>query len=101
MARINYPASSPYSATPQTSWYIGHYNYRKIPADASDTNFVVLTRHNERPDILSNDLYGTPEYWWVFTVRNRNLIKDPIFDLKAGMQIVVPSLDVIKKAIGS
>ena len=45
-----------------------------------------------KPDKLSYDLYNTPVYYWVFMVRNIDLIRDPIWDLKSGMVIMVPTL---------
>ena len=32
-----------------------------------------LIRDGERPDIVSNSLYGTPEYYWVFFLINEHL----------------------------
>jgi hypothetical protein len=101
MTRINYPASSPYAATPQTSWYISNYTHRPIPSAGDDKTLTINKRYQFRPDILSNDQYGTPAYWWVFAVRNRNIIVDPIWDLDIGRTIIIPSLSTIKKAIGS
>ena len=100
MARINYTASSPYSSTKQTSWHISNYVHRSIPP-ASDDKSVALTKNYEfRPDKLSNDLYGTPAYWWVFAVRNRSIITDPIWDMTVGTVIVIPSPATIKKVLG-
>jgi len=101
MSRINYPASSPYAATPQTSWYISNYVHRPISPAGDDKTLTISKRYQHRPDVLSNDQYGTPAYWWVFAVRNRNLISDPIWDLEIGKTIIIPSLATIKKAVGS
>ena len=32
-------------------------------------------RDGERPDIVSNSLYGTPEYYWVFFLINEHTSK--------------------------
>lgn len=101
MSRINYPASSPYGATEQTSWYISNYVHRVIPASNEDTTLTLETKYQYRPDTLSYDLYGTPAYWWVFAVRNRNLLHDPVWDMVAGMTLTIPSLATLKKALGS
>lgn len=100
MSKIRYRATSPYALTPQTDQSIGLYVPRPIPVNSGDTEFVVTPRHHNRPDLLAHDLYGSVGYWWVFMVRNLNLIRDPIFDLKAGMTIVVPSPEHLKKVIG-
>jgi hypothetical protein len=101
MSKINYPASSPYAATPQTSWYLGNYKHRPIPASGDDQPFTITKQYENRPDTLSYFLYGTPAYWWVFAVRNRNLLHDPVWDMVAGLTITVPSLATLKKALGS
>lgn len=100
MPVIKYPSTSPYAVTPQASWRIGLYRHRPIPPDPSDTNYPVPAKYHNRPDRLANDLYGTDDYWWVFQVRNINLIRDAFFDLKAGMTIVVPSPEHLRKVLG-
>lgn len=57
-------------------------------------------QYQYRPERLSNDLYGSPVYWWVFMQRNIDLIRDPIWDLVTGMTIVVPSASYIKTLLG-
>jgi len=99
--KISYPASSPYGSTPQTSWYIGNYVHRKIKPASDDKPFTITKKYQYRPDTLSNDRYGTPAFWWVFSVRNRNIITDPIWDMEVGRTIIIPSLITIRKAFGS
>jgi hypothetical protein len=101
MSVISYPSSSPYAATPQTSWYLSNYVHRPIPASTDDTEITLTKKYEHRPDTLSYDIYGTPAYWWVFAVRNRNIIKDPVWDLVIGATIIIPSLATLKKALGS
>jgi hypothetical protein len=98
--KIDYAKTSPYGATPQTSWHIGRYVHRSIPAHKNDTLFELKPRHQYRPDLLSQELYGSPVYWWVFVVCNTKIIRDPIWDFKTGTTIVVPSADYIKTIIG-
>lgn len=100
MTQVNYPASSPYSTTPQTSWYLGLLSWRPIPPDSGDQLFTLKARHNMRPDTLSFDLYNTPAYWWVFCVRNPFLRADPIFNFTTGTVIWVPSGQYLKRIIG-
>jgi hypothetical protein len=97
MSYINYPSSSPYSITPQLNWRMGLYKDRPIPAARDDIRIPKLdAKYHNRPDQLSNDLYGTPNYYWVFMRRNLNTIRDPIFDLRAGMSLIAPSLTNIQ-----
>jgi hypothetical protein len=48
-------------------------------------------RHEGFPENLADELYGKPELWWVFSVRNPSLRYDPVYGLKAGKTITVPS----------
>lgn len=95
MPRVNYSASSPYFSTPQTRWYLGPIALRTIPSDLTDEQIQIDAKYEFRPDLLSYDLYGTPAYWWVFMVRNMDLIRDPIWDMKSGMTIWAPSVNRI------
>lgn len=100
MSRIDYPASSPYAFTPQTDWHIGFYVNRVIPKSVDDILMEIQTRYEYRPDRLSNDLYSTPAYWWIFLKRNPNVIRDPIWDFKAGIMIYAPSAGSLNTIIG-
>ena len=92
MSKVAYPKTSPYSDTPQTSWYLSRYVHREI-APATDDTIVEITKGYEfRPDKMSFDLYGTEAYWWVFMSRNLNILRDPIWDFKTGLYIYAPSL---------
>ncbi len=98
MSKVTYKSTSPWALTNQTSWYLGVYADRPIPANGSDQTIVIDKRWESRPDLLSYDLYGSTEYWWIFMRRNMNIIQDPIYDLVAGLSIYVPSkerLDII------
>jgi len=93
MASI-YNTSSPYFETRQKNdliQYLDFMEYRDIPADDSDQALSVSSKFNQRPDLLSNDLYGTPDLWWIFIVRNPDQMVDPIYDLVAGLEIYVPT----------
>jgi hypothetical protein len=98
--QVKYASASPYAATPQLPWRIKNYVHRAIPIGDSDQLITIKTKHEYRPDLLSFELYNTPEYWWVFMVRNMDVIRDPIWDLKAGMTITAPSLAAIQAAQG-
>jgi hypothetical protein len=53
-----------------------------------------------RPDLLANDLYQNSELWWVFAVRNPDVIKDPVYDFVPGQQIYIPQLPFLKSTLG-
>jgi len=89
-----YNTSSPYFVTQQKNnliQYLDFMEYRDIPADDSDQVLSISSKFNQRPDLLSNDLYGTPELWWIFIVRNPDQMTDPIYDLITGLEIYVPT----------
>jgi hypothetical protein len=93
MTISTYLTTSPYISTPQVNFYVPYLDWWNAPTIGSsntDTIITVSARYNRRPDLLSNDIYGTPGYWWVFAVRNPNIIKDPIFDMVTGITIYAP-----------
>ncbi len=100
MPKVVYDISSPYYGTPQTSWYLGPIALRDIPPHTSDRYVQLDSKYEYRPDSLSSDVYGTPKYWWVFMIRNMDLIRDPIWDQKAGMRIYLPTLERLEQLLG-
>lgn len=100
MARQKYRSTSAYAATPQLSWRIANYVHRKIPSDSTDSIYEIEPRFDLRPDLLAYHLYSTPDLWWVFTSRNTDTLRDPIWDFRAGKSIIVPSLAHVKATIG-
>ena len=100
MSFINYPSTSAYAATGQSSSFIGQYKHRKITASSDDIIITIDPKFNLRPDLLAYELYGNPNYWWVFCVRNLDQIRDPIWDFTTGKKIVVPSNSHLKASIG-
>jgi hypothetical protein len=38
--------------------------------------------------------------WWVFAVRNPNVIKDPIFDFFPGQTIYIPNKNTLTTYLG-
>lgn len=86
-----YQRTSPYYYTPQTSRYLGYWKPPSVMSDPSDILIQITSRYQNRPDLLSYDLYGTPRLWWIFAMRNPDQIRDPIWDMTGGLQIYVPS----------
>jgi len=100
MSTVQYKASSPYYATPQTSWYLSNFEPRDISRDGSDKIRILETKYENRPDLLAYDLYGTPNFWWIFMIVNPNQIKDPIYDFKAGIVIYTPTMSRLTALLG-
>jgi hypothetical protein len=96
----SYSSNSPYAKTTDTGPYLDVMEFRNIPNMADDVPWVVTTPYMHRPDLLSYDLYGDVSFWWVFAVRNRSIIKDPVYDLVPGKTIYLPTLDTIRSSLG-
>lgn len=95
-----YKANSPYFATKQTSWYLQPMQLRYIPEDKSDMFVVVNSETENRPTILSENLYDTPAYWWVITICNIDTVRDSTRDLVAGLTVRMPSPERLHKLLG-
>lgn len=66
----------------------------KLPAlkpSLNDEVYVIAAQYEERPDLLAHQLYGDSNLWWVFSMRNPDVLKDPIRDFVTGTIIILPS----------
>lgn len=95
-----YSKTSPYSKTSFVNGYLDVIAFRDIPSETDDVLFEVTATYEHRPDLLAYDLYKDQGLWWVFAVRNKSKIKDPVFDLTAGTKIYLPKLSTLKKTLG-
>jgi hypothetical protein len=98
MNLARYDQRSPYANTDQTERYVGYldfWNPATIPTSADDMMIKIEPKYVRRPDLLSYDLYGTPQLWWIFAMRNPDIIRDPIYDMRSGIVIYVPTKDRI------
>lgn len=99
MASI-YSTLSPYYSTQITGSYLDIISLRNIPNQTDDVKYTLTSQYEFRPDLLAYDLYGDSNLWWVFSVRNKDLIKDPIYDMFAGQIIYLPKLSTLKSSLG-
>jgi hypothetical protein len=90
-------ATNPWKRTQIIGRFLQHYNHIKFPPDPSDKVVRVEERHKGRIDLLSYDLYGREDYWWIIVNMNLDSIKDPIFDIRPGLLLRVPTLERIQK----
>lgn len=97
---MSYSTTSPYFATKTTGSYLDVMTFRNIPSLDSDIEYEILSQYENRPDLLAYDLYGDPNLWWVFAVRNKDIIKDPIYDMYPGQKIKLPTLETLKSVLG-
>ncbi len=95
-----YTKSSPYYTTEITNGYLDVISIREFPFEKDDVLFEVTNTYEFRPDLLAYDLYKDSNLWWVFAVRNKKILKDPIYDLTAGIKIYLPKMSTLKKSLG-
>lgn len=95
MATVQYSPNSPYYQTTFNGNSLDVATLPQITPKPDDVIFVINDIYRYRPDLLAYDLYGSAEYWWVFALRNPNVIQDPIFSMKIGTRIYLPSKDVV------
>lgn len=86
----NLKSTSPYYLTPVNGWYLDLWVPRTVEKSDFDELAIIPPGYDQRPDLMSQEYYGTPRLWWVFAVRNPDLIYDPIGDFVAGLEIYIP-----------
>jgi len=98
---IKYNSSSLYYSTKIVNdQYLDILSIRSVPAESDDYLYTVEEKYTHRPDLLAFDLYNNEKLWWVFSQRNMNLLKDPIFDMVAGLEIYLPKGRNLRKFLG-
>ena len=95
-----YSTTSPYYNTPTWGPFLDIWKSVSIPASVSDARYQIDPPYNHRPDLLAYDLYQDANLWWVFAVRNPDVLTDPLFSFVAPTIIYVPTLAVVKTALG-
>ena len=95
-----YSNRSPYYTTQTFSNVLDVMTNRPIPADSSDSVITLSSVYHQRPDLLAFDLYGDTRLWWIFAMRNPDVLEDAIFDFTSGTQIYISTLDTVLEAIG-
>jgi len=84
-----YIESTPLYYTIGDVTYLTFSTYRRenIPPTANDKFAVIPASMEYRPDLMSKESYGTPDFWW--KIMQANEIKD-IFNFKSGLTIRIP-----------
>lgn len=95
-----YDATSPYFTTTYNQFFLGVMNNRLIPKQSDDILTTISLTYQYRPDLLSYDLYGTPNLWWVFYQRNPNTLTAPPLDFITGTRIYLPKETTLKSVLG-
>lgn len=85
MARYTYAETLTTKETKKR--YLESVIYPKIPF--SDEDVYVITQSTDRLDLLSNQYYGNPQYWWVIAIANN--INDGTLYIQEGRQLRIPN----------
>jgi hypothetical protein len=96
----SYKPTSPYYSTQTNEGYLDIIDFRNIPNVLDDVEYTILPQYENRPDLLAYDLYGDVNLWWVFAVRNKDIIKDPVYDMVSGTKIKLPQMTTLKQSLG-
>jgi hypothetical protein len=88
--------TSQYLSTPVKNWYLDLWVPRAVPKSEFDRIVPIPPEYDQRPDLMAYKEYGTPRLWWVFAVRNPDVLIDPINDFVAGLEIYIPE-NILKK----
>ena len=95
-----YSKTSPYAKTQFYGFFLDVATIPTIPADPKDVLYQIDAIYKQRPDLLAFDLYGDTKLWWVFAVRNPNVIQDPVYDFEPGVIIYIPQKQNLVGALG-
>lgn len=89
---LKYRNSSNYANTVVNRKFLELYNPTITIDSLSDRiiSFTLQAKYDRRPDLLAQDMYGNSRLWWVFAHYNRDKLRDPIMDFKAGIEIEAP-----------
>ena len=86
-----YKPNSIYALTPMDSGKLGIWDAPEIVITGNETTTTISRHHRNRPDLLSHELYGTPQLWWIFKMINPDKLNDPIWDFEEGVEILTPN----------
>ena len=87
-----------YKNSKRKNGFLLHYEPTDIPFD-NETDYLILVEkeYEFKPGKLALRLYGSERLTWVFSYFNRDILQDPIFDLKSGIYIRVPTNDRLQQ----
>jgi hypothetical protein len=59
-------------------------------ADSGGDMIEVPMECNNRIDLFSYKVYGSSRLWWIIALANADVIRDPIWDFRSGITVLVP-----------
>jgi hypothetical protein len=95
-----YNTTSPYHGTPTWGPYLDIWKGATISPNISDALYQIDSAYNLRPDMLAYDMYKDTNLWWVFAVRNPDVLVQPLLGFRTGVIIYVPALSTLKTSLG-
>lgn len=84
--------------------YLSNTNFKKFYLDTANLpsmeditgdTITVPPECEYRIDLFSYKVYGSSRLWWIIALANADIITDPIWDFKAGLQLLVPRDSVL------
>jgi len=97
---VAYSKKSAYYNTGLYGNFLDVLDSRTISKQVDDVYYTIDKVYQNRPDLLAYDLYGDSSLWWVFAVRNPDVIRDPIFDFVSGITIYIPKQTTLEQDLG-
>ena len=96
-----YSKSSPWASTNVfNNSFLDVMVARPITKKPGDKKYKIDKVYEYKPHLLAADLYGDYRLWWVFSARNPNVLRDPLFDFRSGVDIYLPTKDTLKTDLG-
>jgi hypothetical protein len=95
-----YSKTSAYYGTPEWGKFLDTWIGKTIAPAMSDALYQIDHIYNLRPDLLAYDLYQDTNLWWVFAVRNPDVLVDPLLGFTTGKIIYVPTRETVRSAVG-
>jgi hypothetical protein len=90
--KVQLPANSAYVTTPIYQQPDGTVVFGLLqlatPPDPSDRLYTVPAQFEDRLDLISNGMYGLPDFWWA--IAEANGLVDPLMEASEGVQIRIP-----------
>lgn len=58
--------------------------------DSTGDMIEVPVECQNRIDLFSYKVYGSSRLWWIIALANADIIRDPIWDFRSGITVLVP-----------
>ena len=69
-----------------------YYKYAKYPVvPLSFNDIYIITKSEDRLDLLAHQFYKDVDLWWVITTANPDIIRRDSFNIKGGLEIRIPT----------